>query len=251
MRPLSHSRQWEVPHRRPFLRMNWHDLLFMHWPIPGVDIQRLLPEGLTVDTFDGYAWIGVVPFRMSDVAPLWSPAVPGLSNFPELNVRTYVHCGSEGSVDSKPGVWFFSLDATQWLAVRVARWMYNLNYVDAAISLKSTSDNFIEYRSRRKQNWPAAEYSARYRSTGEGIKNPNDLELWLTSRYCMYAADPNGNLYRGEIDHQPWQLERAECEVCVNTMTEWLGIHLPPQNPLLHFSRAISVRAWSMERVKN
>ena len=116
------------------MRMRWHDLLFAHWSFPKEDIAALLPQGLEVDAFDGKAWVAVVPFRMTDVAPRFVPAVPWLSAFPELNIRTYV------SIDGKPGVWFFSLDATNPIAVRVARLAFHLPYMDAEMSIEQDAD---------------------------------------------------------------------------------------------------------------
>src|SRR5262245_4554326 len=110
------------------MRMSWHDLLFAHWPVPVAAMRALVPAPLEVDTFDGAAWIGVVPFRMTRVGPLWLPPIPGVSSFAELNVRTYV------TRDDKPGVWFFSLDAANPLAVRTARRFFHLPYFHAAMS---------------------------------------------------------------------------------------------------------------------
>ena len=114
-------RGWPLPERNWMMRMSWHELLFMHWPVPIEALARLVPDQLEVDTFGGTAWLGVVPFRMTGVAPRGLPNMPGVSAFPELNVRTYVTHRGE-----KPGVWFFSLDATNWLAVRVARKLFHL-----------------------------------------------------------------------------------------------------------------------------
>ena len=127
------DRTWPLPKHSHAMRMRWHDLLFMHWPIAPNLLQQHLPN-IECDTIDGQAWIGVVPFRMSDVAPRFVPAVPGLSAFPELNVRTYV------TVDGKPGVWFFSLDATNKLAVRLARKFFYLPYMDARMQMSMAKD---------------------------------------------------------------------------------------------------------------
>ena len=113
------------------MRMRWHDLLFMHWPVNVASLRRLIPAALDLDLWNGQAWLGVVPFRMSDVAPRGIPAMPWLSAFPELNVRTYV------KTEDKPGVWFFSLDATNPVAVRVARSAFHLPYFDARIAIRA------------------------------------------------------------------------------------------------------------------
>src|SRR5262245_14397007 len=125
-------RPWPIP-REPFaMWMIWHDLLFAHWPIPIDTMRRAVPERLALDTFDGSAWVGVVPFRMSGVRPRFVPSMPWLSAFPELNVRTYVTAGG------KPGVYFFSLEAANPVAVRAARTFFHLPYFDARMSLQET-----------------------------------------------------------------------------------------------------------------
>jgi uncharacterized protein YqjF (DUF2071 family) len=224
--------------------MSWHELLFMHWRVDAPAIRRLIPTGLDVDTFDGSAWIGVVPFRMSDVAPRGVPAIPGLSAFPELNVRTYVTQRGQ-----RPGVWFFSLDATQWLAVRAARRFFHLPYMDARISIARDGPS-IHYRSTRTHRGePAAELEAVYRAAGDSFTTqPGSLEHFLTARYCLYCEGV-GQLFRGEIDHSPWQLQHATCEVRHNTMVEGLGIDLPDEPPLAHYSHRIDVIAWSNDRL--
>jgi uncharacterized protein len=157
--PTAH-RPWPVPHRPWAGFMRWHELLFIHWPVPAGSLRPLIPAGLELETFDGAAWLGVVPFRMSGCRVRGLPPVPGLSAFPELNVRTYV------SAEGKPGVWFFSLDAASWLAVRGARWLFHLDYFDARMSV-ARKGNEIDYRSTRTHRHARpAEFAARYRPTG-------------------------------------------------------------------------------------
>ena len=226
------------------MRMSWHDLLFMHYRVPAATLSPQLPPGLTLDTFDGSAWIGVVPFRMSDVAPRCVPAMPWLSAFPELNVRTYV------TLERKPGVWFFSLDATQPIAVRVARRFFHLNYLDAQIS-QHWEDGWCCYASRRTHRGAAAaELQLRYRGQGRPFQAAaGTLEHWLTARYCLYANSRTGTLYRGEIDHPPWQLQAAEAEITKNTMLSSLPAEIAAQQPHLLFARETRVRAWTNVRV--
>lgn len=231
------------------MRMNWLDLLFMHYRVDQQELRTLIPDALEIDTFDGDAWLGIVPFRMTGVAPRFVPSVPGFSSFPELNVRTYV------TYNGKPGVWFFSLEATNRLAVRFARMMFYLPYMDAKIDFlagsKSTNGTWIKYRSvRTHRDEPAAELECEYRPIGETfLARPNSLESFLTSRYCLYCADPQGQVYRGEIDHQPWELREAQAIVTRNTMTDGLGITLPQEDPILHFSREIRTVAWTIKPV--
>jgi hypothetical protein len=157
----------------------------------------------------------------------------------ELNVRTYV------TFDDKPGVWFFSLDAANRIAVRVARATFNLPYMDAKMSMTSDDSQTISYQSNRTHpGEPSACFEARYRATGETFfASPGSLEHWLTARYCLYSADRKGRIYRGEIDHAPWTLSHASWDVSQNTMCDSLGIDLNDE-PHLLFAQPINVRAW-------
>jgi hypothetical protein len=225
------------------MAMKWHDLLFMHWPVPVEVLRPLVPAGLEIDTFDGVAWLGVVPFRMSGIRARGTPAMPWVSAFAELNVRTYVTAGG------RAGVWFFSLDAASRLAVRVARATFRLPYFDAQMHIAGTTGDAagaVTYSSvRTHRNAPPAEFAATYTPTGEVYRaQPGDLDHWLTERYCLYAASPAGRLSRGEIHHSPWPLQPAACDTTVNTMTHQLGITLPPAPPLLHFAKQLDVVAW-------
>ena len=226
------------------MRMSWHDLLFMHWPVEASQLRPLIPKKLSIDTFDGIAWIGVVPFRMSDVAPRCIPAIPGVSAFPELNVRTYVTC------DGKPGVWFFSLDATNRLAVRAARRFFHLRYMDAHISIEHRDSSYQYASQRYHQGEPPANLRVTYRPDGEPFyARPGSLEYFLTARYCLYAANKKGRVFRADIDHAPWPLRRATCKIHENSMIEWTGITQPTDDPHLLFVKGINVVAWLNQRV--
>ena len=240
---LAH-RPWELPRRPWVLAMQWWDLLFLHWPVSPSVLRPLIPSALTLDTFSGSAWLGVVPFRMSGVHPRCVPCLPGVSAFPELNLRTYVSAGG------KPGVWFFSLDAASRLAVRGARGLFHLPYFDARMSANLQKDA-IDYESERvHRGAPAVRFQGRYRPTGPvSLSHPGSIDAWLTERYCLYAADRAERLYRGEIHHEPWPLQPAEVDVKTNTIAAGIGVDLPDEKPLLHFSRHLNVVAWALERV--
>jgi uncharacterized protein YqjF (DUF2071 family) len=234
-------RPYPPPDRPWAMTMAWLDLLFAHWSFAPESIARLLPEGLELDTFEGRAWVAVVPFRMEHVGPRGLNWLPGVSAFPELNVRTYV------IRDGKPGVWFFSLDAANRLAVRAARVGFHLPYYDAQMRCDESGDGWIEYRSERRA--PAGVFEGRYRPTGltYGSK-PGTLEHWLTERYCLYAVDGRGRIWRGEIHHEPWPLCPAEAEIGTCTVTNAWGITLPDEPPLLHFVGRIDVIGWLIEQ---
>jgi len=221
------------------MRMRWIDLLFAHWPVPVDAIRPLVPAGLEIDTFDGQAWIGVVPFRMEDVAPRFLPAVPGPGAFPELNVRTYVRRRG------RRGVWFLSLDAGSRLAVEGARTAFHLPYFRARMSSESAA-GWVEYHSERidTRARPAA-FVARYRPTGPiRLAAPGSLDAFLTDRMGLYAADPAGTIRWTAIRHEPWPLQSAEAEISINTMAEAGGITLPDVEPRLAFAARLDVVGW-------
>lgn len=233
-------RPWPLPDGPWVMAQRWLDLLFAHWPVPTAWLRDQIPAGLEIDSFEGQAWVGVVPFRMEGVRPRFSPAVPGLSAFPELNVRTYVrHRG-------KAGVWFFSLDAANLPAVRIARKWFHLPYYDANMSL-SDKDRVYHYRSHRthKKAYPA-NFKGWYKPMGAVYKaRQGTLEHWLTERYCLYTSDARGRLICGDIHHAPWPLQRVEAGIQLNTMTQPLGLKLPDTDPLLHFSKQLDVVVWA------
>ena len=227
-------RPWPLPQTAWVLFMRWHDLLFLHWPVRPESIRPLIPKQLELDRFDGWCWIGVVPFRMTGVRPRYLP-MPFA--FPELNVRTYV------KTPGRSGVWFFSLDAASKLAVRAARW-FGLPYYDARMAVRLDGDA-VHYQSvRGHKNAAPAEFDASYRPTATAVEAlPGTFDHWLTERYCLYAAKERDRVVYGEIHHPPWQLQSAELELRVNTMTQPIGITLPDK-PISHFARYQEVIAW-------
>ena len=225
------------------MAQRWHELLFAHWSLPAAALRPLVPGSLELDMFDGHAWLGVIPFRMSGVRPRLLPPVPLLSAFPELNVRTYV------VVDDKPGVYFFSLDAASRVAVWAARRFYRLPYHRARMRAQTVADS-IQYSSPRTDSTGPAELLATYRPTGPVLEPVSGtLDHWLTERYCLYTVAPNGTVHRGEIHHPPWRLQPAEAEIRANSMSAPLGVTLPERDPVLHFAARQDVRIWPLRRV--
>ena len=227
------------------MHQNWGKLLFMHWTIDAELLRPLIPEQLSIDTFDGKAWIGIVPFTMWGIRASFLPPIPGTSAFHELNVRTYVH------FNGVPGVWFFSLDAVNNLAVWGARTFYCLPYFDAEMSLRQEAKT-INYASKRidKRGAPA-EFQASW-IIGEHLKQstPGSLEFFLTERYCLYSFH-RSQLYRSRIFHPPWLLRGAtlgEAGGYQSTMLEALGIAQPPGEPLLHYAESIGVDIWPLRK---
>jgi uncharacterized protein YqjF (DUF2071 family) len=237
-------RPWLVPRGPWIMEQSWHDLLFAHWAVDAVVLRPHIPAKLDIDTFEGKAWLGIVPFRMSGVRVRWTPPLPWLSAFPELNVRTYV------STQDKPGVWFFSLDAANTLAVAAARFSFHLPYFRAHMHCRER-DGWIQYQSeRRHPGAPAAVLEGRYRAAGEIFEaQPGSLAHFLTERYCLYSAASEGRIYRGEIHHPPWLLQPAESEFWRNSMAEAAGLALPAELPLLHFAKRQDMVAWAPQRI--
>ena len=237
-------RPYPVPEGSWALSMKWHDVLFMHWPVPAGWLRPLIPPSLELDSFDGSAWLGVVPFRMSGVRPRFLPGVPWLSNFPEINLRTYV------TRSGKPGVWFFSLDAHNPVAVRLARATFALPYFDAKMSSETSGDG-IDYKSvRTHKGAPPATFIGRYKPTKKVFDaGPGTLENFLTERYCLYSADGKGRVRRGDIHHEMWQLRGAEVEVEYMEMTGQIGVSLPRTEPVVHLARRLDVVAWAPRKL--
>ena len=231
-------RPWPYPSQRWLMTQSWNKLLFAHWPLSPDVLRPLIPTELQIDTFDGQAWLGVVPFYMSHVRGHGLPLIAGTNAFPELNVRTYVTDGE------KPGVWFFSLDAANPLAVFGARRFFHLPYFNARMSLNQQGE-LVTYTSHRtRRNAASANFDATYRPVSQVYhSSPGTLLSWLTERYALYAYW-RGRLYRGEVHHAPWPLQDAEAEIRVNTLAQAAGIDLPDCDPLLHYAERLDVLGW-------
>jgi uncharacterized protein YqjF (DUF2071 family) len=221
------------------MKQTWHDLLFAHWPLSSATLRPLVPAPLELDEFGGQCWVGVVAFRMSGIRRRGVPAVPGVSRFPELNVRTYVTHGG------KAGVYFFSLDAGNLPAVWAARKFFHLPYFHAEMSCEDRGGTIL-YSSRRLKS--AAEFQGSYRPTAEvRLREKGSLEHWLTERYCLYTTH-RGDVYRGEIHHQPWPLQDADADLGTNTVAAASGIQLPNIARSLLFARRLEVLIWPLRR---
>ncbi|HEV2901802.1 MAG TPA: DUF2071 domain-containing protein [Gaiellaceae bacterium] len=231
-------RPWPLPESSWVMGQTWEELLFAHWRAPADALRSHLPDGLELQLFEDEAWIGVTPFRVTGLRARGLPPLPLLSSFLEVNTRTYVTAGG------KPGIWFFSLDASSALAVEGARRGYRLPYFPADMRAE-WRDGRLEYESRRRSGAPAA-LRIRYRPIGDVLDaDPRSLAYFLTERYCLYAEDA-GRLKRAEIHHAPWPLQAAEAEIEENTMPP-SGIELLDEAPLLHFSARQDVVIWPLD----
>ena len=222
----------------------WSHLSFLHWRFPADAIRPLLPPGLELDTFEGEAYVGLVPFTMSGVRPVWSPPFAPLSNFHETNIRTYVHYRGRD-----PGVWFFSLDAASAPAVHIARTLWKLPYHFARMSVE-TAGGEMEYSSDRL--WPApvpALCAVRTRPTGSIMPTViGTLEHFLAERYVLYAY-ARSRLYVGRVHHAPYPLQRAELVSLQETLLAATHLVRPISAPLVHYASGVDVRVFPLRRV--
>lgn len=240
-----------APRLRPQERVagfqTWSDLLFVHWRVTAETIRNLLPPQVELDLFDGFAWIGLVPFHMSGVRPWWFPPIPGISEFHETNVRTYVVCNGE------PGVWFFSLEAAQSLAVRVARWRWHLPYHRAEMSVVRQG-TVRQYRSRRMWPPPLPAASEVVAEVGDwlsqngpaGEAQSGTLEFFLTERYLLFTEISANQIARGQVHHRPYPLKEAKLLQCDQTLLDAASIH--PHEPPAHtlFSPGVEVEIYPL-----
>jgi uncharacterized protein YqjF (DUF2071 family) len=225
----------------------WTNLLFLHWTMDPAEIQRTLPDGLTVDTFGGDAYAGVVPFFMRGVRPAWLPPVPWLSNFQELNVRTYVHTS-----DGTPGVWFYSLDCNQPVAVWTARTFFHLPYFHARMDWE-IEKGALRYRSRQKPDAVTAEYHYQCASIAPAATRPadaDDLEFFLLERYYLFSKDQDGNLRRGQVAHDPYRFSLSNPEKWSERPLELAGLSTGGRRPdHCCVAEDVNVRIFGLQRV--
>ncbi len=226
---------------RPIMLHRWERLTFLHWSFDPTDVQRLLPPGLTVESFDGAAWVGLVPFFMRVATPAgrgggWA------SNFCETNVRTYVH-----DRDGRSGIWFFSLDAARLGAVVVARTTYRLPYFWSRMRLLERAGE-IEYRCGRR--WPGPRAASRVRvRVGEAFADDelHELDHFLTARWVLFSGS-GGRRRFARACHGPWPLHRADALQVEDGLVAAAGLPVPAGTPLVHYSPGVDVRIGRPER---
>jgi uncharacterized protein YqjF (DUF2071 family) len=234
-----------APMRRPagraVMKQRWSRLLFLHWPIAAEELRPLLRRGLTLDTYDGQAWVGLVPFVVTGARPVFAPAIPGVSNFVEVNVRTYVH-----DRGGDPGVWFFSLDASSRVAVRVARALYHLAYRFAEMAADVSGER-VRFRSRRAEraSRPAG-CTLEYEPRGPvAPARPGTLDHFLLERYVLYAAKGD-RLYRGRVHHSPYPAQDATVEGLTEDLIQAAGLVRPAGDPLVHYAAGVDVDVYGL-----
>jgi len=206
----------------PHVHMTWSNLLFVHWRVPPELLRPLIPEELTIDTFDGSAWLGLVPFEMTDTSFRRVPPLPGLARFYECNLRTYVRHGDHA------GVWFFSLDAARLLPVLGGRWLWSLNYVHARFRVSREGER-TSYNLKRRRGWgrwPGSSTNIVW-TRGDALPQPEpgSLEHFLTERYMLFTKR-RGRLMHGRVAHDPWSIRAAELISLDDSLVQAAGIDL-------------------------
>ena len=232
----------ELPKQPVVMYQRWRSLLFLHFSCDPEELQRLLPSSLTVDTFDGKAWVGLVPFRMEGIRARFLPGFPGSVAFPETNVRTYVH--REGK---EPGVWFFSLDAASPLACRVARTLWRLPYHEATMTVRDSDDAHCYTCTRSGTGAKHQIEAAIGNSFGEA--EPGTLEFFLVERYLLYA-ERAGRLFSGRVHHVPYPLRRAELLHADESLIAAAGIE-PRSFEHVLYSPGVDVRIYPLRPVQD
>ncbi|MFM7182659.1 MAG: YqjF family protein [Verrucomicrobiales bacterium] len=240
LRHLDH-RPWPLPSGSWQWRQRWLDLGFIHYRVAAGVLRPLIPPELEIDTFDGTAWVSVVPFTMADLMWRNLPSIPPLNHFPELNLRTYVHA------DGKAGVWFFSLDADCLPIVLGARYFHGIPYFRAAMIRKEEDDGMV-FQSHRRCDGTA--FRARFQCRGPiFFSGRGSLEEWLTERYCLYAVRGR-TLRRLEVHHEKWPLQSADFQIERYDLLERAGIVTLDTPPLFHFSPGVDVVTFQPERLE-
>jgi uncharacterized protein YqjF (DUF2071 family) len=231
-------RPWPLPSGPWLWQQVWNDLAFLHWPVAASLVAPFIPSGLTLDEYDGHAWIAVVPFTMSSVTMRGIPPIRGLSAFPELNVRTYVRHRD------RPGIWFFSLDAASRLTVFGGRLLFSLPYFYASMRVEQRGGR-THYSSRRSAD---VRFAASYRATGPvAATAPGSLEYFLTERYRLYAAERDV-LSFADIHHMPWPLQPGEAEIERNDMLAANRLSAEGK-PVVHFAKRLDVVIWPLQKL--
>ena len=236
--PLQPAADAPRPAGRPIVRMNWHDLLFLHWRIDPAEVVRVLPRGLAPDVFEAAAWVGLIPFTMTGFSVL-NLGAPGARAFHECNVRTYV------TVGGVPGVYFFSLDALSALAVHGARLMYGLAYHRAQI-WRVRETNRIDYRVARCNSKQATADIAWEVGQTLPPAPPGSLEWFLTERYCLYVRDRRGRIQEGRIWHPRWRLREARLLRREETLTAAAGLRVQGAPDSVFASDGTCAEAWRL-----
>ncbi|MBW8348799.1 DUF2071 domain-containing protein [Bacillus sp. IITD106] len=235
-------RPYPLPSKYWIMRQKWRDVLFMHLPIKPEKLQPYIPSAIEIDTFDGYAWLGVVVFKIDGIYPRGFPPVSIRPAFPEINLRTYVRC------NDKPGIYFLSLDVDDWTSYTLAKRWLHVPYHPAKISIqkKKQSYQFESIRNRNNQIICKGSYTPL-----SGIYYPENMTLdhWLTERYCFFSNDIKSNIYCLDIHHTPWPLQKAVSDIYTNKLFSPFHFDLTDGTPIFHYSKGVDALVWNIKKL--
>ncbi|HWK22969.1 MAG TPA: DUF2071 domain-containing protein [Ureibacillus sp.] len=217
------------------MKQTWNDVLFAHYPIQRKVLEKLVPRELTLDTFNDTGWITIVPYLTSSMHLRGLPPVPGLATYPGFNIRTYVN------VNGKPGVYFFKLIAANYIASYAAKCFFRLPYSYMKINYRRPND-VIVFESEKKSG---IQLLCNYKSLSAAQPTEKgSMEEWLVERYCLYTVNKKGVIYRADILHEPWNLEKAEADFYENTLLSSLNIISETEKPILHYAKKRVIQFW-------
>lgn len=244
LRNIDH-RPWPLPSKNWIMRQSWRNVLFVHYPVSSEYLRTYIPSSLEIDTYKGTAWLGMVAFMMEGIFPRGLSSISLTPSFSEINVRTYVH------FNGKPGVYFLSLDVNDWASYTIARRWYRLPYQRTNISYQQEGETFY-FESARKSTAVDSPISIQIKYTPlSEVYFPKEgtLDHWLTERYCLFSSNKKGNIFCGEIHHQPWPIQNVKAEINRNTLYTPFKKDNTNLQPLYHFSKGVDTLFWNIKRV--
>lgn len=238
LKNISH-RTWRLPYRKWSYYQEWNDALFLHWKVEESELQKLTPTNILIDKFEGETWVSVVAFTMKKTRPRNLPSISFISNFDEVNVRTYL------TQDNKPGVFFLNIEAQKKISTYIARQLSGLPYEKAEI--KRSEDENIKYFTSKNKN-KNFRLEAKF-EVGQELPNKSTLDKWLTERYCLYLQT-NNETYKYEIQHEPWKLFQVEI-IELTADYKFGSIDLNRKPDLVHYSNGVKILAWGKEKLSD
>lgn len=237
-------RPWPIPSNYWIMNQKWRDVLFSHWPVSPEALKPYIPAPLKLDTFDSFGWIGIVLFAMDGIYPRGFPFLSLVPKFAEVNVRTYVH------YNGKPGVLFMSLDVGDWASLNIAKRWYHLPYSQANVSYQQKHHVFhFEGRRKEQNNIPVLLRGSFTPHSEIFFPKEGRIDHWVTERYCLYSTDKRGNLFRGEIHHPPWPLQKADVDIIENTLFTPFQLDMEGEKPLSHYSKGVDTVFWNIKKI--
>jgi uncharacterized protein YqjF (DUF2071 family) len=238
-------RPWPMPEGSWIQKQTWNNVLFLHWPAPTERIRSLLPKGLELETYDGSAWLGLVAINVTDAHLRYTPSLPFVSNVLPLNLRTYVRVGD------KPGIYLFSADVSNALVVTAARQLFLMPYFNAQMDYREDGELHLFGSQRTEGEDTMNGFTVSY-GPHSPVYNaePGSLDHFLIERYGLYTTDDQGDVYRNDVHHYPWPLQRADAVVGANTLTLPPRLDLPEMDLMLcHYAHRLDALLWGLEKV--